>query len=913
MPTAFGGIYSADKDPTVGGFAQSTYGAAAKIKAAQDPSFILAAQGQAIQNLLDLLHLGGIDLTWLDTAIAGIGEFLTNIFGDILNFDLVAAIESLFAAIKTATGIDLSWIADTFGKVWTLLNALFGDLVSFLFDPATAIQNFLTHLGEFGAEALNTLIAALNVLFGDILAVLTDPIGAINSFFALIKTLTGIDLSWISATFGKVWTFLTSLFGDLTTLFSNPLAALTHFFAQIKTLTGIDLTWIATAVSRVVNLFTALFGDFISVVMNPVTAIQNFFAKLQELLIKIPSALLSLTSLPLNDIGKWIDTNVTKPLVSALTNNPLAADLGTLGAWASKLLTNTSRVPAENIFGTISHAILGVIPVANIADTQPNLLTAGSFDLSSSVTEAGNWSWDSTQTATGTGGSLKVVCNGTAQEIFSTQAIPVTTGDKVVMSASIKTTSYVGSGTPIVLSLIPFVGTAQQSTVTVATTANHAGFTTITGTTYTVPAGVTSVIPRLSLTATATSGSVNFDDVSVTKTGLLQQSLVDKLLDAWNNMWKAAFGGTTPTNKTVDDILTAIGSITSTANTGSGNASSALQQLSTLLYNLLYSPSSNIGSIGGVVMDGVNTIGTFLYYLVQGLGQNLGGSVINVYTAASALNFTAGTATTTANGAATTASGANTKAQGTIDNIGKAVVGSGTNLDVSTVITNFAKFLVGGAQPLVKTAAVPSLDASILTSGKISSSRLPSGVSAVGSGLIMSRTTGAAAYTTVNGIMQLPTGFYNNVPVNTPDIQVVSTSGQVTHPGGGSWDTINVVGAKVLNAGWYMIELGYTLKGPYFGYDWLFTPMISKTITPAFYKSGTCVFHRVISQFPQKSIGSTSAQATFIQYLSANEIIYPAYFWSNQDSVYSDTIITTTGSGTYGTYFGVSLLNRSLA
>ena len=973
MPRSFGGEYTADKDPTQGVLSQSTLNAAAQMAAAKDPLFFLSMQAQALQDFLDKLKdlLGidiewivtkvqelldgivdidipavvdsvlayiqdtlGIDLTWLDTTFDKVWSFLTAVFGDLTTFltDPTTAIQHLIDQISDLLGIDLSWIDTTFNKAWDFLTAVFGDLTLFVTDPTTAVTHFINQIKSLLGIDLSWISTTfgkvwtfLTSIFGDLLTLFNNPTQAITNFFDHVKTLLGIDLSWISTTFGKVWTFLTSIFGDLLTLFNNPTQAITNFFAHVKTLLGIDLSWISTAATKVVAAFESLFGELIDIVFDPANAATHFLNLLKTLAITIPETLINLVSLPIKDLATWMDKNVTQPIVTALTKNAFLPDLSALGTWASDLLTKTSQLPAANLVGTISAAIFGTIPVANIGGTEPNLLTAGSFDLSESVAGDGHWSWDSSQSYTSTGGSLKLTCNGAAHTIYSTQSIPTTAGDKLNLSAQVKTTSLAATGSPISISLIPFVGKVQQASAAISTAGVNTSWAKLTSATYAVPNTVTSVTVCIAVGATATSGTVNFDEITLSKTGLLQQSLVDRLLEAWNKMWQGAFGGGVVVGKTVDDILSAVASITSTANTGSSNASSALGQLTTLLYNLLHSPSTNIGSISSVVMDGVYTISTFLYYLVQGLGQSLSGTVTNVYTASSALNTKANTATSTANTAAstastanstantasTTASGANTKAQGAIDNIGKAVTGSGTNLDVSTIITNFAKFLVGGAQPSVKNAAVPNLDASILTSGTVSSARLPSGLGAVGSGVICSKN--ANAYTTLwsGSGMKLPWGFYDNIPANTDDITIFNSS--------------NITACRATNAGWYLVQLGYKLRGgndgAKFGYSWNLTPVLYKgtQTVPFFYgNSGAWQCTNNIPGF-LAGYGCDFVQSAFTVYLNANDVIYPGYFWSNDNPtvVTQDNIIQPFYTGgwqtAYGTYFTMSLLNRSMA
>ncbi len=213
---------------------------------------------------------------------------------------------------------------------------------------------------------------------------------------------------------------------------------------------------------------------------------------------------------------------------------------------------------------------------------------------------------------------------------------------------------------------------------------------------------------------------------------------------------------------------------------------------------------------------------------------------------------------------------------------------------------------------------IAALDASKIQFGIIDPTRLPSDLTTVGSGLICLKTSGS--YTTLfnSSGNTLPTGFYNKTPSNTSDLQIVSEY----------IDDDYRVGCKALNAGWYMVEIGYQLRGGgdfiKFSYSWNLTPILwlkssrsGDFYYPAIYKWGDSNgFTCWLGGFPGPyGWGADFSQTSFIIYLYENDVIYPGYFWSRTDTnVNSDTVIkATTSSPGCGTYFGVSLLNRSLA
>jgi len=191
----------------------------------------------------------------------------------------------------------------------------------------------------------------------------------------------------------------------------------------------------------------------------------------------------------------------------------------------------------------------------------------------------------------------------------------------------------------------------------------------------------------------------------------------------------------------------------------------------------------------------------------------------------------------------------------------------------------------------------------------------------VGSGVLL-RKTAVNAYTTVynaNGV-RLPYSFFDTPFTSTSDITVFNdtTQPQYYDPNTGTGPG-NTLGIKAANTGWYQIEIGYRLRGASdnikFGYAWNLTPCLFKkgTVTPV--KMGSSANWVCINstQGFYNGFGQDYAQSNFIYYLTANDVIYPGYFWVS-DGVYvptTDTIIQYSNIG--GTYFSMSLLNRSLA
>ena len=184
-------------------------------------------------------------------------------------------------------------------------------------------------------------------------------------------------------------------------------------------------------------------------------------------------------------------------------------------------------------------------------DTNPNILVQGNFASAETIApNGGGWAWDNTFSATATGGAAKVTATGSLQELFSVQTISVGRGDKIEIAAKVRTGTGAAAFTPaagreMVLSIIPWAGTTRLPgaqaihVVATRTTASSTGFADLTGQTVVIggtaadgevalDASVTSIQVRLAVTANA-GAVIWFDDISVIKTGLVQQDLVDGL------------------------------------------------------------------------------------------------------------------------------------------------------------------------------------------------------------------------------------------------------------------------------------------------------------------------------------------------------------------------------------------------
>lgn len=265
------------------------------------------------------------------------------------------------------------------------------------------------------------------------------------------------------------------------------------------------------------------------------------------------------------------------PLVAKLTGitpsgeTPLG--LSDLEIWARGLLTGQSTLPAGNLVGQISDAVLASVSVSHISASSPNLMSQGNFNNENTVQPGDGGAWDGDTTATGTGGSMKFTANGSMQQRFSTQVIKVNNGDRVDVTAKVKTSGFTAaSGREMKLSIIPWKLVANAMTaqpevvIATRTTASVGSWAPLSGATYVVANDIIRLTVRLSTTANP-GATIWFDDVNVQKTGGMLQGNVDNLLPTWEGFWAAVFGGS-GAGKIWSDAITALSTVKINAGLG---------------------------------------------------------------------------------------------------------------------------------------------------------------------------------------------------------------------------------------------------------------------------------------------------------------------------------------------------------
>lgn len=831
-------------------------------------------------NPLTAMHPGWMLLVDFGWDIAGwLGQLVDNILG--ISLPGFLALDALrghwtdffttWGAISWAsplTAIHAAWMAlvDLAWNLWdwflTVLRNLTGiDLPSFL-DIDTL--KGLWHDFEDAWAAINWL--SLTALWDALRAIGSLLRGLTHWLIGVFQNLTGIDLEGIANSFG-----MTELVAALTTWadtlaginWTNPVTGLMAAIGAFVTLAqdlgnwllGVIESWLGWGVSVVHDMFSD-FGTFVQRVIEYFwggTAVAGWIRTIEALAgeagASIAAAIKAVydgATMLAQMFGEFVGFG---DLVRFLED--IFGPQGLLGWLANLRKQIADAKPPVIDFDEIREKVeqlLGGTSVSEINSGTVNMLAQGNFNSSDTITPGDGWSWDGTLTATETGGSAKCEATGSLQQLFSRQSLKVVEGDRVTVTAKVRTTSFTAaSGRSMVLAIIPWklvanVMTAQTPVVIhTRTTASAGAWADMTGSTYVVPADVVRLTARLGVTANS-GAIVWFDDVHATKTGKLEQGLVSNLVETWEQTWQNIFGGS-GAGKLWSDFVTAVTHI-------------------------------NIG-VGDAQDDADAAAGTGL---------------------------------------------------GIIDAVGKAVFGEATYNtlpgQVKTSLQHFINKLFGvnTVQTQIQSAAVPELDASIITGGVLSIEQIPtSDVGATinpgaGSGALLIRSaSNPVAPRTQNARALAPDGFFTGLQVSSSDIDCLTTSGGV-----GTGSRGDYAGAfRVDNAGWYMVELATRINIGFGSGAFSCAPVLYKGSSlggTSAYKIGTDCHTIVTSLVPFVQVQHRFVQSSWIVYLNANDIVRAGF-----DTVYSGAASSglggESGTGTSGveTYFSISLLNKSFA
>lgn len=651
--------------------------------------------GQLVDNILGISLPGFLALD----ALRGHWTDFFDTWGSISWASPLVAIHAAWMAL-----VDLAW------NLWdwflTVLRNLTGiELPSFL-DIDTL--KGLWHDFEDAWAAINWL--SLTALWDALRALGSLLRGLTHWLIGVFQNLTGIDLEGIANSFG-----MTELVAALTTWadtlaginWTNPVTGLMAAIGAFVTLAqdignwllGVINAWLGWDISAVGDMFSDV-GSFVQRVIeyffgeNGVAGwIRTLDALAGEAGASIAAAIRAVydgATMLAQMFGEFVGFG---DLVRFLED--IFGPQGLLGWLANLRKQIADAKPPVIDFDEIREKVeqlLGGTSVSEINSGTVNMLSQGNFNSSDTITPGDGWSWDGTLTATETGGSAKCEATGSLQQLFSRQSLKVVEGDRVTVTAKVRTASFTAaSGRSMVLATIPWklvanVMTAQTPVVIhTRTTASAGAWADMTGSTYVVPADVVRLTARLGVTANS-GAIVWFDDVHATKTGKLEQGLVSNLLDTWGQSWEKVFGGSGE-GKLWSDFVTAVEAMFGTATEASDNADDA---------------------IGAAAAAATGASGALAAANAAASGASGALATANAAASgASGAKVTANNALTAASGAAVGASGALALAQGTNTAAFNAWYGSGGtggSANMSQVISSIKSSIDGWMVEVINTS-----------------------------------------------------------------------------------------------------------------------------------------------------------------------------------------------------------------
>ncbi|AHZ95390.1 minor tail protein [Mycobacterium phage Damien] len=206
---------------------------------------------------------------------------------------------------------------------------------------------------------------------------------------------------------------------------------------------------------------------------------------------------------------------------------------------------NTFLKPLLNFLEGLINPLTGMIfpwklpPISfgQITSDKTNFLPLGSFP-EGSIPDDPDWLLNLLYPRTQDGtGAAEVVCDGTRKALRSgespTDIVPVTKGQQFTVECYVAYEDFVGTGEPIRLEVVPFIGDERQNIILIdkyeptTPTLDWPGHRM--GGEYTVPEGVTGIQTRIYITEDALEGTLWFDDVTFGSSGKFHIDWVDGL------------------------------------------------------------------------------------------------------------------------------------------------------------------------------------------------------------------------------------------------------------------------------------------------------------------------------------------------------------------------------------------------
>ena len=208
------------------------------------------------------------------------------------------------------------------------------------------------------------------------------------------------------------------------------------------------------------------------------------------------------------------------------TNPALLAIQGTIGV--------LRRLAA----GIIEPWRLPLIPLSHIGEASPNLLENGSFDGPNPIEETEGWTLDTSVGRTSPG-SARTFGNGTLRVLLS-NVVLCTPDQKFDIGGHVTWSMLTGGGAgAFKLSAVAYDSSdsvvEEKVIAKIDDPSGAQAWTAMLGQ-YTVPEGAVKIRVQVEVAATVTGGTINWDDLSVTKYGNLPQRMVAGLVSALGDL-----------------------------------------------------------------------------------------------------------------------------------------------------------------------------------------------------------------------------------------------------------------------------------------------------------------------------------------------------------------------------------------
>lgn len=318
-------------------------------------------------------------------------------------------------------------------------------------------------------------------------------------------------------------------------------------------------------------------------------------------------------------------------LIKALADNPL----GTLEDAKNKIADML-----QNAFGLIDPSRIPLLPASHVGSAQPNLLVNYTFENAISIEEGSDWEWDGT-VGHAAPGSAKAL-GTSSRKVLTSVEILCSEGQSFDVSGWVRWDGVtVTGGNAFQIAIVTYNGDSVVSenviqSITSPPASSGSSWVNLTGT-YVVPAGVTAVRLRLIMTSGVQTGAAWFDDMSIKKTGEIQQSLVSGLVSTLSNIWSSftgifekITGIPGATISTLTQWMTQLKSILSGFSVPTGDLFPTLsQQLKAGLDNAISTVNSFVQNLLNAILQGIRKVpvvgGTVADVIsdLAGLGDNV--------------------------------------------------------------------------------------------------------------------------------------------------------------------------------------------------------------------------------------------------------------------------------------------------